>query len=246
MSGGKRALRPEPRRPRTHTGRHRAVKPRYGRIVLAATAAVVVLVAVVGGAGLLPHGKAPALAAVSQRIGRAAVQAGPTGHQRQHDQAPDASNATPAPGTSARRATPRRGGDVPLPSGSGSGRRIVFSQSQQRVWLVRHNGTVRTTYLVSGSVENNLHPGTFQVYSRSRHAIGVDDSGTMQYFVRFTRGPTGAAIGFHSIPVKDGKPLQTRAQLGTPESHGCVRQAKPDAIVLWKFAPLGTKVVVTA
>ena len=133
-----------------------------------------------------------------------------------------------------------------MPDASGTGRRIVFSQSDQRVWLVSHNGDVKRTYPVSGSVTHNLHPGSFHVYSRSRHAVGVDDSGTMQYFVRFTQGPTGAAIGFHSIPVKSGRPLQTRAQLGTPESHGCIRQATPDAIALWHFAPVGTPVVVTA
>jgi lipoprotein-anchoring transpeptidase ErfK/SrfK len=68
----------------------------------------------------------------------------------------------------------------------------------------------------------------------------------MQYFVRFTQGPTGAAIGFHSIPTKDGALLQTAAQLGTAQSHGCIRQWKPDAIALWHFAPVGTKVVVVA
>ncbi|MGZ4446323.1 MAG: L,D-transpeptidase, partial [Nocardioides sp.] len=76
-------------------------------------------------------------------------------------------------------------------------------------------------------------------------AWGIDDSGTMRYFVRFAHGQN-AAIGFHDIPVDDGHLVQTRAQLGTPQSHGCVRQARPDAIALWHFAPLGTTVVVTA
>jgi hypothetical protein len=89
-------------------------------------------------------------------------------------------------------------------------------------------------------------PGTYSVYSRSRWAVGVDDSGVMQYFVRFTQGPTGAAIGFHTIPTKNDVPLQTPAQLGTPQSHGCIRQATPDAIALWDFAPVGTSVVVVA
>ena len=40
--------------------------------------------------------------------------------------------------------------------------------------------------------------------------------------------------------------MQTRDELGTPQSHGCIRQARPDARALWKFAPLGTTVVVTA
>ena len=127
----------------------------------------------------------------------------------------------------------------------GWGKRIVFDISDQRVWLVDAGDEVRRTYLVSGSVTDNLDPGTYDVYSRSRWAVGVDDSGVMQYFVRFTHGDH-AAIGFHSIPTKDGHLLQTRAQLGTPQSHGCIRQALPDAIRLWNFAPVGTKVVVTA
>jgi cephalosporin-C deacetylase-like acetyl esterase len=87
--------------------------------------------------------------------------------------------------------------------------------------------------------------GTYEVYSTSRHAIGIDDSGTMQFMVRFAHGER-AAIGFHDIPVDDGKRVQTRAELGTPQSHGCIRQARPDARALWSFAIVGTTVVVTA
>jgi len=63
--------------------------------------------------------------------------------------------------------------------------------------------------------------------------------------VRFTQG-FNDPIGFHSIPLMDGERMQTRAELGTPLSHGCVRQAFPDARALWRFAPVGTSVVVTA
>ena len=104
---------------------------------------------------------------------------------------------------------------------------------------------VARTYLVSGSVLPNLDPGTYSVYSKSRWAVGIQDTGVMQYMVRFTRGDN-AAIGFHSIPTKNGEPLQTKAQLGTAQSHGCIRQDLPDAIALWEFAPEGTKVVVRA
>jgi lipoprotein-anchoring transpeptidase ErfK/SrfK len=40
--------------------------------------------------------------------------------------------------------------------------------------------------------------------------------------------------------------VQTAAQLGTPQSHGCIRQEREDAIALWDFAPIGTEVDVTA
>ena len=134
----------------------------------------------------------------------------------------------------------------PVPDDSGDGRRIVFDQSDQRVWLVDDDESVERTYLVSGSVTDNLEPGTYSVYSKSEQAWGIDDSGTMQYFVRFTEGTNGAAIGFHDIPIDNGELVQTVDQLGTPQSHGCVRQEREDAIALWEFAPVGTEVDVTA
>lgn len=133
-----------------------------------------------------------------------------------------------------------------LPEGSGSGRRIVFDQSDQRVWLVGNDGKVKRTYPVSGSRFDNLQPGSYSVQSRSRHATAFDGSGTMEYFVRFATG-FSEPIGFHSVPrYNTGELEQTKAQLGTPLSAGCVRQWMPDAIALWEFAPIGTKVIVTA
>ena len=123
---------------------------------------------------------------------------------------------------------------------------MVFSESRQRVWLVDENENVVRTYLVSGSVYDNLEPGAFNVYSRSEDAWGVDDSGSMKYFVRFTQGDTGAAIGFHDIPVDDGVRVQTVGELGTPTSHGCIRQRTKDAKAMWEFAQEGTTVVVVA
>ena len=210
------------------------VRIRHGRVCAVFAAAAVTLVTMLGGTGLLPTGGTAAAATSGTRatlatkvipdIAGSATQA--------PDPTPDPT-ADPTPDPAA------------LPADTGWGKRIVFDISDQRVWLVDAGDAVRRTYLVSGSLTDNLHPGTYAVYSRSRWAVGVDDSGTMQYFVRFTRGDN-AAIGFHSIPTKDGRLLQTRAQLGTPQSHGCIRQALPDAIRLWNFAPVGTKVVVTA
>lgn len=134
----------------------------------------------------------------------------------------------------------------PPPANSGEGRRIVFDQSDQRVWLIDADETVDRTYLVSGSRFDNLQPGSYAVQSRTRHATSFDYTGTMEYFVQFTTGQN-APIGFHSIPVyNNGKPEQTIEQLGQALSAGCIRQEKSDAKYLWDWAPDGTPVVVTA
>jgi lipoprotein-anchoring transpeptidase ErfK/SrfK len=232
---------------RLRDGSHRAeVRPRYGRIVTLVASLAVTVVAAVGGAGLLPSSAGDADPASA--IERASDDQGDreTGTARGRLTAtPDTDTDTDDGGDEP--ATPNRAtdpSDRSLPAGSGEGRRIVFSQSRQRVWLV--DDEVERTYLVSGSVYDNLDPGTFEVYSRSEDAVGIDDSGTMQYFVRFTTGDEGAAIGFHDIPIDEGEPVQTLADLGTPLSHGCIRQKTEDAIALWDFAPVGTTVVVTA
>lgn len=221
------------------------MRPRHGRIVAALSALSTTAVALLGAAGLIPLASgspASGLAAGAsgeppQAAVRLSAYTGPTMMRR------------PEPGRRAPDALPL-GQALPvesdeLPVRTGTGKRVVFDMSAQRVWLVDGKDRVRRTYLVSGSLTDNLKPGTYEVYSTSRHAVGIDDSGTMQYMVRFAYGER-AAIGFHDIPVDDGKPVQTRAELGTPQSHGCIRQWRADAKALWSFAILGTKVVVTA
>lgn len=207
-------------------------RPRYDRITALALSVAVSVLALLSGAGVL--GSDPEAAA------------GAAGSSDQTLVA-DLSNPWPEPAGrvasgSSKKASPT---DLTVPPDSGKGERVVFDLAAQRVWLVDADDSVQRSYLVSGSLTDNLDPGSYAVYSRSRHAVGVDDSGTMGYFVRFTHGDH-AAIGFHDIPVDHGIPLQTAAQLGTPQSHGCIRQARRDAVALWRFAPVGTRVDVVA
>jgi L,D-transpeptidase catalytic domain len=132
------------------------------------------------------------------------------------------------------------------PRHSGHGRRVIYDMSDQRVWLVGGNDSVRRSYLVSGSVYDNLDPGSYRVYSRSRHAVAFDQLSTMDFMVRFAEGEN-ASIGFHDIPEDvDGDPVQLIRQLGTPHSHGCIRQRHADAKAMWDFADINTPVRVLA
>lgn len=221
-------------------GTHRLARQR-GRTGLFAIAVTITVLVGAAGIGILPpiHGAAPDSASSSSDVTYSSFEQADLALIEAPEQEPtkDAARVLAAKVEASGAAPPRE---------SGTGKRVVFSQSEQRVWLVDAAGKVDSTYKVSGSSEDNLGAGTYAVQSHTRYATSYDYAGRMQYFVRFTAGKN-APIGFHDIPVSNaGSLLQTTAQLGTPLSSGCIRQARPDAIRLWDFAPVGTKVVVVA
>jgi peptidoglycan hydrolase-like protein with peptidoglycan-binding domain len=132
----------------------------------------------------------------------------------------------------------------PVPANSGTGRRIVYSRAQQRIWAVNADGTIAKTHRVSGRMFEP-YAGTYHVYSRSMYTYSANNPAIRwRYMVRFAYGPGGGRIGFHEIPNRNGVPLQSYEQLGLPLSGGCVRQTTADALWIWNWAPIGTKVVV--
>jgi ribosomal protein L24E len=131
----------------------------------------------------------------------------------------------------------------PLPPNSGSGRRLVYSNSQQRLWLVEANGVVSHTYPVSGR-HGLPSVGVHQVYSK----VPTSPSGdlTLPWTLRFAVSSSGNPIDIHGIPLRpDGSPIEADSQLGTPLSHGCVRMKQEDAKFVWDWSSVGTIVVVT-
>ncbi|HEX4191079.1 MAG TPA: L,D-transpeptidase [Marmoricola sp.] len=230
------------------------VRPRVGRIAAAGVSLVVTVIALLGAVGIIPLGGPGSaasrtndkLAAFGNAISSTTA---PTPRSTPTTPTPSATATVKAPASAERVVQTVKKAvttvATALPADSGSGRRVVFSIADQRVWLVDAKGASFSTYLVSGSLTDNLQPGHYSVFSRSRWAVGIDDSGVMQYFVRFAHGKN-AAIGFHTIPTQNGKPEQTVAQLGTPSSHGCIRQKTSDAIRMWGFAQDDTHVVVVS
>ncbi|MFM8383010.1 MAG: peptidoglycan-binding protein, partial [Actinomycetota bacterium] len=133
----------------------------------------------------------------------------------------------------------------PLPPNSGSGRRLVYERSGQRVWAVDENEQIIRSWLVSGSKYDNETPGTHQVYSRSDVSTAWNGKAYLYKMVRWLQTDIGA-IGFHALPVRvsDGSVYQTEEELGLRLSGGCQRQANLDADFVWEFAQIGTPVVV--
>ena len=127
----------------------------------------------------------------------------------------------------------------------GSGKRIIYSNSQQRVWLIDGNENLVDTYPVSGR-KGIPYVGTYSVFSKSVNAWAPYGGITMKHMVRFVRPGTWGnqwSYGFHSIPrYSNGQPMQTEDELGYFRSGGCVRQADHKAAALFAWADIGTVV----
>jgi len=139
------------------------------------------------------------------------------------------------------------GDSLIVPADSGSGRRVVYSKTYQRVWMIDENELIFKTHRVSGRM-SQPSPGTYSVFSRSEVTCALAHSDIcMRWMVRFARTASGNNnIGFHEIPRRNGVPLQSSDELGQALSGGCVRQATADAIAMWDWAQVGTVVVVVA
>jgi hypothetical protein len=127
-----------------------------------------------------------------------------------------------------------------LPAGSGTGRRIVYSNRMQQVWVVDAGEILVRTYLVSGRV-GTPRSGTYAIFSKLNLAYAYGGGAYMYHFMGFVGG-----VGFHEIPriTRTGQPMQIEAELGLFRSHGCVRQSAADAAWLYDWASLGDTVVV--
>ncbi|MEU6664577.1 hypothetical protein [Streptomyces sp. NPDC046727] len=123
-----------------------------------------------------------------------------------------------------------------LPSGSGTGERVVYSVDDDRVWLVSPGNRVQRTFPVRPGSVDPL-PGLYWVTSRSNTATGTDGI-PVEHVVRFT-SVDGTAIGF-SAAVDGSSGTMADPSVKT----GGIRENRADGDALWKFATIGVPVMV--
>jgi hypothetical protein len=136
----------------------------------------------------------------------------------------------------------------PVP-GAAKGRRIVVSQRQNYVWLVRSNGHIAAQGAAVDS-PGLLARGRYRSGSKCGRAAKIRNNTDLTGRLRlhsFTRfAPCG--IGFHQIPRRwaTGAQIHPDYLLGTDRarSHGCIRVSRSMADRIWDFASAGTLVVV--
>lgn len=142
------------------------------------------------------------------------------------------SSASASPGASAA-PTPSA---TAVPDGSGTGRRVVYSLGEKRVWLIDASGAARRTFAVwPGTVSPD--PGTYTIGTRREGTITGSDGVQIEHVMYFAL-KSGVNIAFSNAVDGSSPPPPS----GT--ATGGVRMQKADGSALWTFGAAATTVVV--
>ena len=117
----------------------------------------------------------------------------------------------------------------PEPRRGGPDRRIEVYREKGVALLITHGKTRRAIHVAAGAAATPTPAGTFQVFRKELRSWSVPFQVWLPYASYFSNG-----IAFHQYP--DVPPY--------PASHGCVRVPEPEAQSVYKFAKIGTTVVV--
>lgn len=141
-------------------------------------------------------------------------------------------SATAKPSVSPKPSVPAQAAGVP--DRSGTGRRVVYSLGQHRVWLVDADDTARRSFTVwAGTV--NPAVGSYTVSVRKEALKGSD--GVQIEHVMYFSVASGVNIAFsNAVDGSSPPPAAAGAQTGG------IRMAKADGTALWAFGETGTKV----
>ncbi|MEV7884441.1 hypothetical protein ACWD3I_04585 [Streptomyces sp. NPDC002817] len=135
-------------------------------------------------------------------------------------------------------ASPTKSTAAAVPDDSGTGRRVVYSLAEKRVWLVDASDAAQRTFPVwPGTVSPD--PGSYKVDVR-RDATTGSDGVQIEHIVYFA-SKSGLSIAFSNAVDGSSPP----AVASGSQTSG-IRMAKADGSALWTFGETGTTVVVVA
>lgn len=125
---------------------------------------------------------------------------------------------------------------------------ITVVLDEQTTYVYSPSRRLIATLPVSTGLDDTTPEGSFTVFSKSADTFYTPNPRErMRWMTRFTKGPNGGNIGFHSIPymTTDVGEVKFPTPIGlAPSSHGCVRMRDADAQWLFENVTLGTVVTV--
>lgn len=134
---------------------------------------------------------------------------------------------------------------VPTTAGA-QGKSIVVNLTKQTLTMYVRGQAVSIRKVSSGKWSTPTPTGTFKVHNKIPVAYSRAYGLYMENWMAFT---ADGSMGLHSLPfwkLKNGGRLYEGAtHIGTPVSHGCIRQTLAESKTLYDWTPIGTPVIIT-
>ncbi|MDH6629015.1 hypothetical protein M2271_006850 [Streptomyces sp. LBL] len=148
---------------------------------------------------------------------------------------PTVTAARPSVSASPRPSASKPAAPAVVPAGSGTGRRVVYSLGQKRVWLVDASDVSRRSFAVwPGTVSPD--PGSYTISLRAEPTTGSD--GVQIEHIMYFAAKSGRSIAFSNALDGSSPPPASGIQTSG------IRMSKADGTALWTFGETGTTVVV--
>lgn len=130
-------------------------------------------------------------------------------------------------------------------SAAATGKSIMISLSKQRLYQYQFGHLIGVHVVSTGKWSTPTPTGRFKTQNKIVNAYSKAYGLYMQSWMAIT--PDGS-VGLHALPYwklkNGGKLYEGLSHLGTPVSHGCIRQSVQEAKALYDWAPIGTPVTI--
>ncbi len=130
--------------------------------------------------------------------------------------------------------------------GAGKGKRIEVDLSEQKLRMIENGRVISIRTISTGKWSTPTPTGEFKTRNKIVTAYSKPYGLYMEYWMAFS---ADGSYGVHSLPywrlANGGRLYEGANHLGTPVSHGCIRQSLADAKSLYDWAPVGTPVIIT-
>lgn len=127
--------------------------------------------------------------------------------------------------------------------GAGKGKRIEIDLSEQKLKMIENGKVISIRSISSGKASMPTPTGEFKTRNKIVSAYSKPYDLYMEYWMAFS---TDGSYGLHSLPYwktkNGGRYYEGASHIGTPVSHGCIRQTLAEAKSLYDWAPVGTPV----
>lgn len=128
--------------------------------------------------------------------------------------------------------------------GAGKGKRIEIDLSEQKLKMIENGKVISIRSISSGKASMPTPVGEFKTRNKIVTAYSKPYALYMEYWMAFS---ADGSYGLHSLPywkTKTGRIYEGASHIGTPVSHGCIRQTLAEAKSLYEWAPVGTPVII--